>query len=201
MFEVLNHYKNEIEGSDILNRLKLEIGDYFVVSAHREENIDSEIRFGQLIETLNGLAERYRKRIIVSTHPRTGKRMKEKGIRFPGEVELLKPLGFFDYLKLQKNARAVLSDSGTITEESSIMDFPALNIREAHERPEGMEEGAVMMTGLEMGRILQGLTVLESCGGMKRRLVADYASPDVSRKVLYIIISYIDYVNRRVWYK
>ncbi len=201
MFEVLNHYEDEIEGSDILNRFKLEIGDYFVVSAHREENIDSEIRFGKLIGVLKSLAERYRKRIIVSTHPRTGKRLKEKGIRFPGEVELVKPLGFFDYLKLQKNARAVLSDSGTITEESSIMDFPALNIREAHERPEGMEEGAVMMAGLEPGRVFQGLTVLESCAGIKRRLVADYSSPDVSRKVLYIIVSYIDYVNRRIWHK
>jgi len=201
MYEVLNHYKNEIEGSDVLNRLKLKIGDYFVLSAHREENIDSDIRFSKMIEIITSLVERYRKRIIVSTHPRTRKQLEEKGVRFPEEVELSKPLGFFDYLKLQKNARAVLSDSGTITEESSILDFPALNIREAHERPEGMEEAAVMMTGLEPGRVLQGLTVLESCGGVKRRLVADYSSPDVSRKVLYIIISYIDYVNRRVWYK
>jgi len=201
MFEVLNHYKNAIEGSDVLNRLRLKIGDYFVLSAHREENIDSDIRFSKMIEIITSLVERYRKRIIVSTHPRTRKQLEEKGVSFPEEVELSKPLGFFDYLKLQKNARAVLSDSGTITEESSILDFPALNIREAHERPEGMEEAAVMMTGLEPGRVLQGLTVLESCGEVKRRLVADYSSPDVSRKVLYIIISYIDYVNRRVWYK
>ena len=201
MFEVLNHYENEIEESEVLNRLKLEIGDYFVLSAHREENIDPDRQFDKLIGILNSLAERYRKRIIVSTHPRTAKRLEEKGVSFPGEVELLKPLGFFDYLNLQKNARAVLSDSGTITEESSILDFPALNIREAHERPEGMEEGAVMMTGLNIERIFQGLTVLQSCGGIKRRLAADYSSPDVSRKVLYIIISYIDYVNRRVWYK
>ncbi|HDL64625.1 MAG TPA: UDP-N-acetylglucosamine 2-epimerase (non-hydrolyzing), partial [Proteobacteria bacterium] len=169
MFEVLNHYENEIEESDVLNRLKLKIGDYFVLSAHREENIDPDRQFEKLIGILNSLAERYRKRIIVSTHPRTANRLKEKGVSFPGEVEILKPLGFFDYLKLQRNALAVLSDSGTITEESSILDFPALNIREAHERPEGMEEGAVMMTGLNIERIFQGLAILESHVGQKRR--------------------------------
>ncbi len=201
MFEVLNHYENEIKESDILKRLKLEIGDYFVISAHREENIDSDQQFGKLIGVLNRLAERYRKRIIVSTHPRTANRLKENGVSFPVEVELLKPLGFFDYLKLQKNARAVLSDSGTITEESSILDFPALNIREAHERPEGMEEGAVMMTGLNMERILQGLDILKAFAGQIQRIPVDYSCPDVSRKVLTIILSYIDYINRRVWYK
>jgi len=201
MFEVLNFYAPGIEGSDILNRLNLKAGDYFVVSAHREENIESDEQFRKLIMALNQVAETFRKRIIVSTHPRTRKRLEKDGTVLDGKVELLNPLGFFNYVKLQKNAWAVLSDSGTITEESSILDFPALSIREAHERPEGMEEGAVMMTGLEVDRILQGLAILRSCAGQKRRLPADYSSPDVSRKVLFIILSYIDYVNRRIWYR
>lgn len=201
MYEVLHYYAGGIESSDVLGRLELSVGDYYVVSAHREENIESEPHLEKLIDVLTRLAEIYRKRIIVSTHPRTRKRLEEKQVPLPREVELLKPLGFFDYVKLQKNAVAVLSDSGTITEESSILNFPALNIREAHERPEGMEEGVVIMTGLEPDRVLQGLAVLQSCAGRPRRLVADYSCPDVSRKVLYIIVSYIDYVNRRVWYK
>jgi len=201
MFEVLNFYASEFDGSDILNRLNLKTGEYFVVSAHREENIESAEHFKKLIQVLNQLADKFKKRIIVSTHPRTRKRFEKDGTVLDGKVELLNPLGFFDYVKLQKNAWAVLSDSGTITEESSILDFPALNIREALERPEGMEEGAVMMTGLEIDRIFQGLAILRSFLGQKRRLPVDYSAPDVSRKVLCIILSYIDYVNRRTWYR
>jgi len=201
MFEVLSFYASGIEGSDILSRLNLKPGDYFVFSAHREENIESDENFRKLILILNKLVETFQKRIIVSTHPRTRKHLENDGVVLDEKVELLNPLGFFDYVQLQKNACAVLSDSGTITEESSILDFPALNIREAHERPEGMEEGSVMMTGLEMDRILQGLAILEAYAGQKRRLPKDYSIPDVSRKVLYILVSYIDYVNRRVWYK
>lgn len=204
MFEVLNYYLDKIDASSILDRLELSCQGYFVVSAHREENVDSEINLTKLASILNGLAERYGKRIIVSTHPRTRKRIETKGLSFHEKVELLKPLGFIDYVHLQKHAYAVLSDSGTITEESSILNFPALNIREAHERPEGMEEASVMMTGLELDRVLQGLAVLESQqrGEVRTlRAVEDYSLPNVSEKVLRIIISYTDYVNRVVWQK
>lgn len=204
MYEVLHAYLEKIDGSDVLTRLGLTAEDYFVVSAHREENVDSEVNLTKLAAILNGLAERYGKRIIVSTHPRTRNRIEAKGLSFHEKVELLKPLGFIDYVHLQKHAFAVLSDSGTITEESSILNFPALNIREAHERPEGMEEASVMMTGLELERVLQGLAILESQGrGESRTLrpVADYSMPNVSDKVLRIIVSYTDYINRTVWRK
>lgn len=204
MFEVLYFYQEKINQSQIMQKLNLTEMDYFVVSAHREEDIDSEENFAKLINVLNALADTYGKRIIVSTHPRTRKRIEAKGTVFHEKIELLKPLGFFDYVYLQKNAYAVLSDSGTITEESSILNFPALNIREAHERPEGMEEAAVMMTGLEIDRILQALLILTSQSrGDERllRLVSDYNAPNVSEKVLRIILSYTNYVNRTVWHK
>lgn len=204
MFEVLHAYMDKIDSSDVLQRLGLKEQDYFVVSAHREENVDSETNLVKLAEVLNGAAERYGKRIIVSTHPRTRNRIEAQGLSFHEKVELLKPLGFIDYVHLQKHAHAVLSDSGTITEESSILNFPALNIREAHERPEGMEEASVMMTGLEFDRVMQGLAILENQQrGDARTLrpVYDYSMPNVSDKVLRIIASYTDYVNRVVWKK
>src|ERR1039457_2256952 len=195
MFEVLNHYMTKIDASDVLSRLDLSPQDYFVVSAHREENVDSEINIVKLAAILNGIAESYGKRVIVSTHPRTRKRIEVKGLKFDEKVELLKPLGFVDYVHLQNHAYAVLSDSGTITEESSILNFPALNIREAHERPEGMEEASVIMTGMEIERVMQGLEVLKSQHrGAERTLrrVADYSMPNVSEKLLRIILSYTD---------
>ena len=204
MFEVLNHYLPKIEASTILATLGLTRFDYFVVSAHREENVDSEINFRKLVAILNSLAETYGKRVIISTHPRTRKRVESMGVSFHDKVELMKPLGLTDYVHLQMQARAVLSDSGTINEESSILNFPALNLREAHERPEGMEEASVMMTGLEMERVHQGLAILAD---QKRRTertlrqVEDYSMPNVSDKVLRIILSYTDYVNRVVWRK
>lgn len=204
MFEVLTHYRAGIEGSDVLNRLGLEAGQFFVVSAHREENIDSDTNFGKLVQTLNTVAETYGLPVIVSTHPRTLKRVEATGAKFHEQVQLLKPLGFTDYNQLQLSAKAVLSDSGTINEESSILNFPALNLREAHERPEGMEEAAVMMVGLEVERVMQGLAILESQPRGKERLlrqVYDYSMPNVSDKVLRIIHSYTDYVNRVVWKK
>jgi len=204
MFEVLTHYRNRIDKSQILKKLKLKRFDYFIVSAHREENIDSDANFLKLSNVLNSIAGKYKKRVIVSTHPRTRKRIEATGTRLHKNIELLKPLGFFDYVHLQKEACAVLSDSGTITEESSILNFPALNIREAHERPEGMEEASVMMTGLELDRILQGLEILKRQPRGEKRLlrqVADYSMPNVSEKVLRIILSYTDYVNRNVWKK
>jgi UDP-N-acetylglucosamine 2-epimerase (non-hydrolysing) len=202
MFEVLNHYRSQIDASDVLQRLELEAGRYFVVSAHREENIESERSFVKLVETLNGVAEDFNLPVIVSTHPRTQNRINATDSIFHDKVRLLKPLGFHDYVKLQLSARAVLSDSGTINEESSILNFPALNLREAHERPEGMEEAAVMMVGLDVERVRQGLSILESQPrGDERslRLVADYSMPNVSDKVVRIIHSYTDYVNRVVW--
>ncbi|WAE60368.1 UDP-N-acetylglucosamine 2-epimerase (non-hydrolyzing) [Stutzerimonas sp. R40042] len=202
MFEVLNHYRDGIDHSDVLERLGLEAGRFFVVSAHREENIDSEKNFFKLVACLNAVAEQYGFPVIVSTHPRTQKRVEALGAQFHENVQLLKPLGFKDYNKLQLSAKAVLSDSGTINEESSILNFPALNIREAHERPEGMEEAAAMMVGLEQERVLQGLQILESQRrGNERslRLVADYSMPNVSDKVLRILHSYRDYVMRTVW--
>lgn len=202
MFEVLSHYRDGIEGSSVLERLGLKAGEFFVVSAHREENIDSESSFRKLVQVLNTVAEHYGYPVIVSTHPRTQKRIDALGITFHAGVQLLKPLGFKDYNKLQLSGRAVLSDSGTINEESSILNFPALNIREAHERPEGMEEAAAMMTGLEVERVMQGLAILASQGrGEQRdlRLVADYSMPNVSDKVVRIVHSYRDYVMRTVW--
>lgn len=201
MFEVLNSRKEDIEKSDVLERLGLEEKKYFVVSAHREENISSEQNFMDLVDSLNTIAEKYQMPLIVSTHPRTRKMIEAKGIEFNQLVKTMKPLGFNDYVKLQKYAKAVLSDSGTISEESSILGFRALNIRQAHERPEAMEEASVMMVGLKKERILQGLEVLETQEKYNLRLVADYSMPNVSDKVLRIILSYTDYVNRVVWGK
>ncbi|WP_201546718.1 non-hydrolyzing UDP-N-acetylglucosamine 2-epimerase [Psychrobacter immobilis] len=204
MFEVLNHYKAKIEASDILETLGLKEQQYFIVSAHREENINSDQNFLDLVNMLNAVAEKYQFPVIVSTHPRTRNRIEELNIKFHPLVQLLKPLGFSDYNKLQLSAKAALSDSGTINEESSILNFPALNLRQAHERPEGMEEAAVMMVGLTAKRILQGLDILESqTRGEERtlRLVDDYSMPNVSEKVVRIILSYTDYVNRVVWKK
>lgn len=204
MFEVLHHYKAKIEASDVLERLGLKEHQYFIVSAHREENINSDQNFLDLVEMLNAVAEKYQYPVIVSTHPRTRKRIEELNIEFHPLIQLLKPLGFSDYNKLQLSAKATLSDSGTINEESSILNFPALNLRQAHERPEGMEEAAVMMAGLTAERILQGLEILDhQPRGEERllRLVADYSMPNVSEKVARIILSYTDYVNRVVWKK
>ena len=204
MFEVLHHYKNKIEASDVLERLGLKEHRYFIVSAHREENINSDQNFLDLVEMLNAVAEKYQYPVIVSTHPRTRKRIEELNIEFHPLIQLLKPLGFSDYNKLQLSAKATLSDSGTINEESSILNFPALNLRQAHERPEGMEEAAVMMVGLTAERILQGLDILDhQPRGEERllRLVADYSMPNVSEKVARIVLSYTDYINRVVWKK
>jgi UDP-N-acetylglucosamine 2-epimerase len=202
MFEVLNHYLVSITNSDVLSRLDLEQYKYFVVSAHREENISSDLNFVSLISSLNLVAEKYGLPIIVSTHPRTRKMIDAKGFVLHKNIQLLKPLGFNDYNALQLHSKAVLSDSGTISEESSILNFPALNIRQAHERPEAMEEASVMMVGLNPERILQGLIQLESQkSGDERSLreVADYSMPNVSDKVVRIIISYVDYIKRTVW--
>ena len=204
MLEVLTHYRAGIEGSDVLVRLGLDEGRFFVASAHREENIDSDENFARLVMVLNAIADRYGVPVIVSTHPRTQKLIDALSVSFHPLVRLLKPLGLKDYVKLQLTARAALSDSGTITEESSILNFPALNIREAHERPEGMEEASVMMVGLHVDRVLQALDVLaEQPRGDVRLLrpVADYSVPNVSDKVVRIIHSYTDYVNRTVWKK
>ena len=202
MFEVLSYYREGIDASDVMDRLGLAKHQFFVVSAHREENVDSDESFLKLVDVLNIVAEQYNLPVIVSTHPRTQKRVDAMGVKFHANVQLLKPLGFKDYNKLQLCARAVLSDSGTINEESSILNFPALNLREAHERPEGMEEAAAMMVGLEVERVLQGLAILESQSrGDKRslRLVADYSMPNVADKVVRIVHSYRDYVMRTVW--
>ncbi|MNQ79570.1 UDP-2,3-diacetamido-2,3-dideoxy-D-glucuronate 2-epimerase [compost metagenome] len=204
MCEVLTHYRPRIEASDVLERLGLQAERYFVVSAHREENIESPQSFGKLVAVLNAVAEDHGLPVIVSTHPRTQKRIDATGACFHPQVRLLKPLGFHDYVKLQLSARATLSDSGTINEESSILNFPALNLREAHERPEGMQEAAVMMVGLEVDRVRQGLAILENQPrGEARSLrqVSDYSMPNVSDKVLRIVHSYTDYVNRVVWKK
>ncbi len=202
MYEVLHHYLDKAQASDVLSRLGLEPRRFFVVSAHREENVDSPVRLATLAESLERLGAEYGLPIIVSTHPRTRQRLDASGLSFGARAQLLKPLGFTDYVRLETESRAVLSDSGTITEESSILNFPALNIRDAHERPEGMEEGAVMMTGVGWERIRDGLRVLE---GQQRgdartlRIVADYEAPNVSAKVVRIIVSYTDYVARTVW--
>jgi len=202
MFEVLNHYKQAIESSDVLTRLKLVENNYFVVSAHREENINNEYNFKGLVTSLNLIAKKYDFPIIVSTHPRTRKMIDAKGLELHNNIQLLKPLGFNDYNALQMKSKAVLSDSGTISEESSILNFPALNIRQAHERPEAMEEASVMMVGLNPERIMQGLVELESQnrGEVRNfRRVSDYSMPNVSDKIVRIIISYADYIKRTVW--
>lgn len=201
MYEVINSKKEDIEKSDVLEKLSLENGKYFVISAHREENINSEENFVNLIESLNEIADKYKIPLIFSTHPRTRKMIESKETVLNPLISLMKPLGFNDYIKLQINSKAVLSDSGTISEESSILGFKALNIRQAHERPEAMEEAAVMMVGLKKERILQGLEVLENQKSKTLRLVSDYSMPNVSEKVLRIIISYTDYINRVVWGK
>jgi UDP-N-acetyl-L-fucosamine synthase len=204
MFEVLRHYRPQIDGSDVLARLGLTREAFFVVSAHREENIDAPRSFAKLVAVLNAVAADHGLPVIVSTHPRTQKRIDAAGAEFHPLVRLMKPLGFFDYVHLQMAARAVLSDSGTISEEASILNFPALNIREAHERPEGMEETAAMMVGLEVDRVRQGLAILaDQARGSNRALplVADYSMPNVADKVVRIIHSYTDYVNRVVWRK
>lgn len=204
MFEVLNHYLPEIKKSDVLSRLNIEEGKYFVVSSHREENINSEKNFKGLIESLNAIAEKFGYPIIVSTHPRTRNMIDKMKLVVRPEVQFLKPLGFHDYNALQMRSYAVLSDSGTISEESSILNFRALNIRDAHERPEAMEEASVMMVGLSPERIMQGLSQLQQQKvGAKRnyRYVSDYSMPNVSEKVVRIILSYTDYVNRVVWSK
>jgi len=201
MFEVINNKLKDIESSDIVDRLNLKKEQYFVVSAHREENISSDKNFLDLVDTLNSIAEIYKLPIIISTHPRTRNKINELNIEFNPLISLMKPLGFNDYVKLQKDAKAVLSDSGTISEESSILKFPALNIREVHERPEAIEEASVMMVGLEKERILQGLDVLVTQDEKTLRKVADYSMPNVSDKILRIILSYTDYVNKTVWKK
>jgi len=199
MFEVINSRKEDIEKSDVLERLDLKERQYFVVSAHREENISLEVNFLNLVESLNAVAEKYKMPIIMSTHPRTRNMIEAKGIEFNPLIKTMKPLGFNDYIKLQTKAKVVLSDSGTISEESSILKFKALNLRQAHERPEAMEEASVIMVGLKKERILQGLVILETQEKDILRLVADYSMPNVSDKVLRIILSYTDYVNRVVW--
>ena len=204
MYEVLHHYLPQIKASDALNRLGLQAKYYFVVSAHREENIESDKSFTKLVAVLNAVAEDHGLPVIMSTHPRTQKRVDLTGVKFHSLVRLIKPLGFHDYVNLQMQSKAVLSDSGTINEESSILNFPALNLREVHERPEGMEEAAVMMVGLEVDRVRQGLAILaiQQCGvGPSFRLVADYSMPNVSHKLVRIIQSYTDFVNRVVWKK
>jgi UDP-N-acetylglucosamine 2-epimerase (non-hydrolysing) len=204
MYEVLSYYKAGIDASNVRAQLGIQAGHYCLVSAHREENIDSDVNFSKLVNSLNGVAAHFNEPVIVSTHPRTQKRIDTAGVSFHPMLRLLKPLGFRDYVNLQMGARCVLSDSGTITEESSILNFPALNIRESHERPEGMEEASVIMTGLDLDRILQGFEILEAQGrGDDRtlRLVADYSMPNVSDKVIRIIHSYRDYVMRNVWHQ
>ena len=202
MFEVLNHYRTKIDQADAISELGLKTGEFFVVSAHREENIESDVNFNHLVETLNRIASHYQLPVIVSTHPRTRKRIERENVLFDERIELSKPMAFSSFVSLQKNAKVVLSDSGTITEESSILNFPALNIREAHERPEGMEEASVMMTGVNPERIMQALQIVEQqATGSNREFlpVADYSKPNVSKKVARIILSYTDYVKRVVW--
>jgi len=205
MKEVLEFYRPQIESSDVLERLKVETKRYFVISAHREENVDSDINFKNLLESLKAIAQKYDMMVIVSTHPRTRKRLESLGLaNVDARVNFLKPLGFFDYVKLQMKAYCVVSDSGTITEESSILNFPAVTIRQAHERPEGMDEGTLIMCGLEADRVLESIDiVIAHYSNIKRpfRLIQDYDTENVSKKVLRIIMSYTEYVNRTVWYK
>ena len=202
MFEVLNSNLEKIAKSDVLDRLNLQKNQFFVVSAHREENVGSDKQFNKLAKVLNAVSENYKLPVIVSTHPRTKFRIDDVGAKFHPLIQFMKPMSFTDYNSLQISARAVLSDSGTINEESSILNFPALNLRETHERPEGMEEAAVMMTGLEVERVLQSLQILQSQGRDKDRtlnLVSDYSTPNVSEKIIRIVLSYTDYVKRTVW--
>lgn len=204
MDEVLSYYSDKIAESDILSRLQLQQGQYFVVSAHREENVDSEQNISEFVDVLSLIADKYGFPIIVSTHPRTRKKIDHLNLKFHPLVQLQKPLGFSDYICLQKNSKAVLSDSGTITEESSLLNFPAVNIRDAHERPEGMEEGAVIFTGMNKDRVIQALSILESQSRGDSRtihVVKDYIAPNVSDKVVRTIQSYTDYVNKFVWKK
>lgn len=205
MKEVLEYYRPKIEASDVLERLELASGEYLLVSAHREENVDSEVNFGHLLETLKAMAGKWGRPVIVSTHPRTRKRMEEKGADLQDDlIRLLKPLGFLDYVKLETNAACVVSDSGTITEESSILNFPAVTIRQAHERPEGMDEGTLIMCGLKPDMVLESIdtvTAHHSRSGRRFRLVRDYDIDNVSKKVLRLIMSYTEYVNRTVWLK
>jgi len=204
MREVIDHYRAGIDASDVLQRLQLTAGNYFVVSAHREENVDDRRNLARLFEVLNAVAERFSLPVVVSVHPRTRKRMEAGGLQAHALVQFHKPFGFLDYVKLQTQARTVLSDSGTITEESSILNFPALNLREVHERPEGFEEASVMFVGLDPKRVLQGLAIVQDQPRGERRLlrlVDDYATDNVSDKVLRIILSYTGFVNRKVWRK
>ena len=201
MFEVINSRKEDLASNDVLSRLNLTEGEYFIVSAHRDENINSDRNFINLCDTLNAIGEKYKLPVIVSTHPRTQNMINDKGIVFNEYVQILKPMGFNDYVKLQMHAKVTLSDSGTISEESSILKFKAVNLREAHERPEAMEEASVMMVGLHKDRIMQALTILETQNTDTLRQVADYSMPNVSEKVLRIILSYTDYINRNVWKK
>ncbi|SEA77963.1 UDP-N-acetylglucosamine 2-epimerase (non-hydrolysing) [Thalassobacillus cyri] len=201
MFEVLHSRKEDIKSSNVLDKLALNKEEYFLVSAHREENINSKVNFLDLVDTLNGIAEHYNLPVIISTHPRTNKMIEEQKIEFNSLIKVMKPLGFNDYIKLQMNAKAVLSDSGTISEESSILGFKALNLRQAHERPEAMEEASVMMTGLKKERVLQALEVLECQNTETFHIVRDYSFSNVSDKVLRLILSYKDYVNRVVYGK
>jgi len=205
MKEVLSYYGTKINASNILSTLRVESDGYFVVSAHREENIDSEVNFADLLDSLKTIAEKYNKPIIVSTHPRTRKRLEELGIEsLHNKIQFLKPLGFLDYINLQMNAFCVISDSGTITEESSLLNFPAITIRQAHERPEGMDEGTLIMCGLKADRVIQSIDVVTSQHSSPKRqfkLVDDYDAENVSKKVVRIILSYTDYVNRVIWHK
>ena len=205
MKEVLSHYMPKIEAADVLKSLRVESDGYFVVSAHREENVDSEVNFEDLLDSLKAIAERYDKPIIVSTHPRTRKRLEELGIEsLHTKIQFLKPLGFLDYINLQMSAFCVISDSGTITEESSLLNFPAITIRQAHERPEGMDEGTLIMCGLKADRVMQSIDVVTSQHSRPKRqfkLVDDYDAENVSKKVVRIILSYTDYVNRVTWHK
>ena len=205
MKEILEHYQSQIRSSDVLRRLELEVKDYFVASAHREENVDNEENLKNLLESINAIAGKYGKPIIFSTHPRTRHRLEEIGMSSLNErIRFLKPLGFFDYVKLQMDAFCVISDSGTITEESSILNFPAVTIRQAHERPEGMDEGTLIICGLEPERVMESIEVVTSHASVTERqfkLVQDYNTENVSKKVLRIILSYTDYVNRTVWFK
>lgn len=205
MKEVLEYYRPQIDKSDAIKRFNLETGQYIVVSAHREENVDIEGNFSDLLKSLNTIAKKYNEPVIVSTHPRTRNKLEERGnFKADGRIRFLKPLGFFDYIKLQMNAFCVVSDSGTITEESSILNFPAVTIRQAHERPEGMDEGTLIMCGLKSDRIIESIDIVTtdySKNQRQFRLVQDYDSDNVSKKVLRIIMSYTDYVNRTVWYK
>lgn len=201
MYEVLKSKESDFKASNIVSKLNLKEDNYFVVSTHREENINSEQNFMDLVDSLNSIAEKYKIPIIVSTHPRTKQMIEKKKIKLNPFIKTLKPLGFIDYVKLQQKAKATMSDSGTISEESSILGFKALNIRQAHERPEAMEETSVMMVGLKRERIMQGLEILETQKSDSLRLVSDYAMPNVSEKILRIIVSYTDYINRVVWRK